>query len=307
MSTLPAPQFEPPASLLAEYPQGLPAKVGPRVVCACGALFLHGGLLFLALALCAGSGLGGRDGAGQEGGGMMRVSGLVRLADIAAGEGAEGGAAEGRIRSAEPAPVEAQAAMPAKDTPAQVEQPKSAKAVPIPTKAKKPRPPAKELRRTAVGAPKKGALKTVSAKEGYGGAGGSGGSAAGVAGKGGIAGGAAGGGSGLSGGGGGKGASGPQFVYSLGMVDRAPKVLRRAPVHYPQEARRSGLSGVVTVRFMLSAQGGISRVSVVSASPAGVFNEAAVKAVQKWKFSPAVKDGRPVAVWVDMPIRFTLQ
>ena len=104
---------------------------------------------------------------------------------------------------------------------------------------------------------------------------------------------------------GGSGASG--FGYALNMVDKKPHVLKKGPIPYPESARRNGLTGDVVLRFLLSEKGGLSHLQVIHADPPEVFNNAALTAIQKWQFSPAVKDGKPVPVWVDLPLQFSLR
>ena len=104
---------------------------------------------------------------------------------------------------------------------------------------------------------------------------------------------------------GGSGASG--FGYALHMVDQVPKLLKRGPLSYPESARKKRLTGDVTVRFLLDERGEISRVHVLHAAPPDAFNNAALIAVKQWKFAPAVKDGKPVPVWVDLPLHFSLR
>jgi len=38
----------------------------------------------------------------------------------------------------------------------------------------------------------------------------------------------------------------------------------------------------------------------------GGLDEAAIKCVKQWEFSPALSGGRPVACWVTLPIIFSL-
>ena len=90
-------------------------------------------------------------------------------------------------------------------------------------------------------------------------------------------------------------------------VDAKPRITKRAKVEYPEAARRKKLTGQVVVRFHLDENGTISRLAVTQAEPAGIFDEAAVAAVKKWKFSPATKDGKPVPYWVELPIHFSLK
>jgi protein TonB len=76
---------------------------------------------------------------------------------------------------------------------------------------------------------------------------------------------------------------------------------------YPFRAKRRGVEGKVVVRFLVDKQGRVSQSTVVRADPEGVFEQSALKAVRQWRFQPGTKDGRPVATWVQVPIRFELK
>jgi len=65
---------------------------------------------------------------------------------------------------------------------------------------------------------------------------------------------------------------------------------------YPPEAKAKGIEGKVVVRYGVSVDGRVIRARVDSAEPKGVFEEAALAAVRSWRYNPAVKAGRPVAV-----------
>ena len=45
-------------------------------------------------------------------------------------------------------------------------------------------------------------------------------------------------------------------------------------------------------------------VAVERSAPAGVFDQASMDAAMKWRFEPAVEDGRPVASRVRVPVDF---
>ncbi|MEO5595738.1 MAG: TonB family protein [Lysobacteraceae bacterium] len=53
---------------------------------------------------------------------------------------------------------------------------------------------------------------------------------------------------------------------------------------YPREAALSGIAGQVTVSFTVNADGSVSGVNVVSATPRRVFDRAAIDAMKRWKF-----------------------
>lgn len=73
---------------------------------------------------------------------------------------------------------------------------------------------------------------------------------------------------------------------------------------YPAQALARGQSGEVRVRVTVDTDGRVTDVLVLSASPPGVFDQAAVKAVRKWRFEPVIKDGRAVEASVATTILF---
>jgi protein TonB len=95
--------------------------------------------------------------------------------------------------------------------------------------------------------------------------------------------------------------------YSLSEVDSQPRLASRVNPTYPFRAKRRGVEGKVVVRFLVDKLGRVSQSSVVQAEPEGVFEQSALKAVRQWRFEPGTKDGRPVATWVQVPIRFELK
>lgn len=121
-------------------------------------------------------------------------------------------------------------------------------------------------------------------------------------------------GAGVASGGGSGGGSGTGSGQSVGSgagqgglaVDRMPVALKRVKPVYPMDARRRGISGQVTLRLFVDAEGGVREVQVQAAEPVGVFEEKAVEAARKWRFEPAVFKGTPVGAWMTLPVRFAL-
>jgi len=60
----------------------------------------------------------------------------------------------------------------------------------------------------------------------------------------------------------------------------------------------------VLLRVELDASGKPQQVHVEQSQPAGVFDQAAIEAVQSWTFNPSQRDDRPVESVVQVPIRF---
>lgn len=97
------------------------------------------------------------------------------------------------------------------------------------------------------------------------------------------------------------------LIFTEEMVDDPPRVLIGGPPSYPFEAQQRGIEGEVKLRILVSAQGAVTQVHVVSAKPAGVFDEAAMRAARRYRFRPARYHGRAVQVWVVKTFMFRLR
>lgn len=75
---------------------------------------------------------------------------------------------------------------------------------------------------------------------------------------------------------------------------------------YPGLATSRGWQGTVQLLVKVSAEGDSEEVTVQRSSGYDVLDEAAVEAVEKWKFIPAKRRDTPVASSVIVPINFVL-
>ncbi len=92
---------------------------------------------------------------------------------------------------------------------------------------------------------------------------------------------------------------------AFGAVD-GPGFLRVPAPRYPRMARRRGLEGEVLLELTLGADGRLLSVSVMESAGHG-FDEAALEAVRRARFRPAVRNGRPEACRVLLPVHFRLR
>lgn len=77
---------------------------------------------------------------------------------------------------------------------------------------------------------------------------------------------------------------------------------------YPRRALRRGLEGWVIIEFTVDKTGKVIDPMVVESNPPNVFDNAALKAVLRFKYKPRVVDDKPVAVaGVQHKISFNLQ
>jgi len=87
-------------------------------------------------------------------------------------------------------------------------------------------------------------------------------------------------------------AGGFEFDAPASDTDALPLV--RIEPRYPSVARARGIEGWVRLRFTIGPTGAVERPLVESAPPKGVFDTAALRAVENWKYRPKVVDGKPV-------------
>ena len=89
--------------------------------------------------------------------------------------------------------------------------------------------------------------------------------------------------------------------------DTPARPLRRPPPSYPTSAKRRGIEGFVTVRLRVGETGNVISAIVVKAEPEGVFEDAAVRTARRYRFEPAIKDGKAAAATVEQRIVFRLR
>ena len=92
-----------------------------------------------------------------------------------------------------------------------------------------------------------------------------------------------------------------EYVY----VEELPEAITKVKPDYPDIAREAGVDGVVLVQALVGKDGKVKDVRVVKPIP--MLNDAAIAAVRQWVFKPALSNNKPVAVWVAVPVRFSLQ
>ncbi|MBW1699370.1 MAG: energy transducer TonB [Deltaproteobacteria bacterium] len=86
-----------------------------------------------------------------------------------------------------------------------------------------------------------------------------------------------------------------------------PDYRKNPPPVYPRAARRRGLQGRVVLEVLVDTRGRVKDLKVFSSSGHSILDKAAVAAVKKWLFKPAVKGDQKVEMWVRVPIRFALK
>ena len=93
---------------------------------------------------------------------------------------------------------------------------------------------------------------------------------------------------------------------AAGGESHAAEVLKTVSPEYPREAYIKHQEGWVEVEFTITPDGQVTGAAVAGAQPARVFNEAALRAVQRWTFKPKMDNGKAVEEHMKRRIEFKL-
>lgn len=88
------------------------------------------------------------------------------------------------------------------------------------------------------------------------------------------------------------------------VIDERPIVIRKVPPAYPDLGRNQGVQGLVRVQALVGTEGRVDDTRIVQSVQ--LLDEAAMAAVRQWEFKPAMAQGKPVPVWVTVPVRFSI-
>lgn len=102
-------------------------------------------------------------------------------------------------------------------------------------------------------------------------------------------------------------------TYELDAVEELPRptntpdLARQLARNYPPLLRDAGVTGTVQVRMRVMEDGRVDAESIqIVDSTHEQFNEPTTRAVRVLRFRPAKVNGRPVKVWVALPIQWTV-
>ena len=94
-------------------------------------------------------------------------------------------------------------------------------------------------------------------------------------------------------------------AFRVGNGVSAPRALDTPDPEYSEEARKAKYQGVVVLWLIVGPDGKPRDIRV--SRPLGMgLDQKAIEAVQRWRFEPAMKDGRPVAVQINVEVNFRL-
>jgi serine/threonine-protein kinase len=76
---------------------------------------------------------------------------------------------------------------------------------------------------------------------------------------------------------------------------------------YPRNAMRRDITGYVDVSMTIAVDGSVYDITILDAKPEGTFDDAAIEAVQQWRFDPVIENGRPTEKRTAVRMAFELQ
>jgi len=103
-----------------------------------------------------------------------------------------------------------------------------------------------------------------------------------------------------------KSSSEPEKVYHVGSDGiTPPRVIHRVDPSYDEAARKAKLNGHVILSFIVTPEGKPKDIRVVKSLSPGL-DQKSIEAVSQWKFVPATKDGKPVAIEIQAETTFRI-
>lgn len=86
-----------------------------------------------------------------------------------------------------------------------------------------------------------------------------------------------------------------------------PVPTKRVNPKYPPLAQEAGIEGRVILNVFVDETGKVKNALVIKGVPNTGLDEAALEAIQKWEYEPAMQRGKPVGVWISQIIKFELE
>jgi TonB family protein len=96
---------------------------------------------------------------------------------------------------------------------------------------------------------------------------------------------------------------GPALRVGAGI--RTPTKIHDVKPVYPPVAAEARVQGVVIVEVRIDEDGNVSDARILRSIP--LLDEAALEAVQQWKFTPTLMNGKPVPIIMTVTVNFTLE
>ena len=100
----------------------------------------------------------------------------------------------------------------------------------------------------------------------------------------------------------------PMFVpYDSAPEPIGGQAAMQKNLKYPEIARRAGVEGTVIIQVLIDIKGNVKETRIARSLGNNGCDEAAVEAIKKTKWKPALQRDKPVKVWVSIPVIFKLK
>jgi TonB family protein len=90
------------------------------------------------------------------------------------------------------------------------------------------------------------------------------------------------------------------------LIDEPPRCIRQPRPNYPDKARKCGIGGKTVVKALIDVDGSVIETVIAETSGSKSLDDAALAAMKKAKYKPAMRKDNPVQVWIGVPINFVL-
>ncbi len=95
-------------------------------------------------------------------------------------------------------------------------------------------------------------------------------------------------------------------LYKVAQIQTPPKVVSKVEPNYTDDARSGKVEGQVVLSLEVTPQGQARNIRVTKSLDKGL-DQQAIAAIEKWRFAPGVKDGKPVRVVATIEVNFRLR
>lgn len=97
-----------------------------------------------------------------------------------------------------------------------------------------------------------------------------------------------------------------EHIYRIGKDVKAPKLISKVEPKYTFAARKAKIQGSVALLTIIGKDGRTRDIHVTRSLDRGL-DANAVKAIRQWRFSPAMRNGKPVPVLANIEVDFRLK
>lgn len=97
----------------------------------------------------------------------------------------------------------------------------------------------------------------------------------------------------------------PHRIFKAPEVSSRPRVISKPEPQYTEQARRDQITGTVILRVVFSGAGEVTNIQAVQKLGGGL-TEKAIAAARQIRFTPAMRNGRPVSMFMQLEYNFNL-